>query len=355
MPNYKSARLPDLEASMEKPDDAGALSSVSSRCSIRVAICLAALVSVQLCVFMGIVVRFMNQTAEHTRQLSFELGQRNATTGQEEDSLRRSLGQLESALHDLSMSTETLAVKQRIIEQNMDVLEAKVREAPATATAAKQATVAPMPVFNENVKQKFDEISVNNFWGSHESVSGPGSEVKITQTVRGCIGQWIQKYKIKVFLDLPCGDANWQHLIEGMDQVEYHGFDIAQNSIDRAKRKNSGNSNMHFGLFDIGSSVPMKADVHMMRDVIQHWPTSFALQALRNSKASGTTYLLASTYPSARGNTEVPFGGYYGNNLQLSPFNFPEPLESCENYDGKYRSMGSKMQLFALQTWDGSR
>merc|ERR1712196_503351 len=53
----------------------------------------------------------------------------------------------------------------------------------------------------------FSYIAKQNTWNSQETLSGHGSELEATLTVRECLGQWITRYNIQVILDAPCGDG----------------------------------------------------------------------------------------------------------------------------------------------------
>jgi len=195
-----------------------------------------------------------------------------------------------------------------------------------------------------------NKIADTNFWASKESISGTGSTMKGTIGVRQCLARWIAKYNIRTFVDVPCGDGNWVGSIPGLDNILYQGFDIAEKSVMTARSKNTAHPNMSFNVFDISSNVPPKADMIMSRDVIQHWPLSFALKVLQNEKASGSKYLAVTTFPG-RTNKEVPLGGFYQNNMRVHPFNFPLELESCQNRAD--RSGDSDLVLYDLQAWNG--
>jgi hypothetical protein len=51
-------------------------------------------------------------------------------------------------------------------------------------------------------------------WGSSESVSGTGSTVDQTTTIRTILPQIIRSYAVSTILDIPCGDFNWMQLVD---------------------------------------------------------------------------------------------------------------------------------------------
>eukprot|EP01068_Selenidium_serpulae_P002887 Selendium_serpulae@DN2741_c0_g1_i1.p1 len=110
----------------------------------------------------------------------------------------------------------------------------------------------------------FDLIYEINYWGSRESFSGAGSGLYSTKHVRRCLGEWIQKYNIKSFGDI-CGDANWQAHIPGIHDIEYVGYDVAENALTRAREKNA-QYGFKFQFLDVSASPPPKHDAFMIRD-----------------------------------------------------------------------------------------
>ena len=62
---------------------------------------------------------------------------------------------------------------------------------------------------HKSIKDRFSYIYSAHYWPSNESVSGPGSELKNTKNIREEIKKIIDQYKIKKFLDIPCGDFTW--------------------------------------------------------------------------------------------------------------------------------------------------
>ena len=203
--------------------------------------------------------------------------------------------------------------------------------------------------FKSGVSYKvFEKTYAGNTWGSRESFSGEGSEMSITESVRKCLGNWIQKYSIDNFGDV-CGDTNWQKYIPGISKVDYTGYDVSEKALQYAANKNKDTA-FQFKPLDITAQVPDKHDAFMIRDVIQHLTLEQGVSALKNIKDSGAKYLIVSSYPAGR-NANIPTGFFYKNNVYEPPFNslqLAPALEVCDNYDGKHRRMGSKLMLIPL-------
>jgi hypothetical protein len=217
------------------------------------------------------------------------------------------------------------------------------------------------------LKAAFDHIANGNLWGSSESVSGKGSELSTTSTVRKCLGQWIEKYNVKIFMDIPCGDANWQGHIPGIDNITYKGFDIAEEPVKLARTKNAQHPHMSFGNLDLTSQVPQDSpDILLVRDVIQHLSLERGAALLANAKASGARYLAVSTWVDGHGkNIDIASGlhdaqvpnrhgsaiTFYKDDVHAAPFGLPKPVETCDNYSKKGYHVHDKLELIDLSTW----
>ena len=90
-------------------------------------------------------------------------------------------------------------------------------------------------LFVIRLKQKniFEKIYKTNYWGSSESISGPGSDLNNTLNIRYELPKIILKYKIQKVLDIPCGDFNWMKKILSKLDIDYLGCDIVNELIDK--------------------------------------------------------------------------------------------------------------------------
>src|SRR5262245_19053801 len=55
----------------------------------------------------------------------------------------------------------------------------------------------------------FSAIAQNNFWKGTESISGPGSGVERTATIRLDLIELLNRLRVDSILDAPCGDFMW--------------------------------------------------------------------------------------------------------------------------------------------------
>jgi hypothetical protein len=174
------------------------------------------------------------------------------------------------------------------------------------------------------MQRVFSHIRRVNLWESSESVSGRGSELSRTESIRTALPMLFEKFSITSLLDAPCGDFNWmQHVpLTGM---QYTGLDVVPELIERNQQQ-YGNATVHFVLGDITREVLPQVDLIFSRDCLVHLSLQDGCRALNQFKQSGSRYLLITTYPATTTNKDTPTGSWKPLNLCQPPFNLPEPL-----------------------------
>ena len=193
-----------------------------------------------------------------------------------------------------------------------------------------QAKAAVRPIALRLLPRKavFYLIYRRNSWGSRESASGLGSEVIITAAVRRDIATVIKEINTRSLLDAPCGDFNWMKEVD-VNLEDYVGVDIVSEIIVENQCR-FGTPNRCFVTLDIVSDPVPKADLILCLNCFIHLSFKDISSAIRNFRKSGsrdTSFLLTTTYPTIRHNRDIPTGDYRRINLQLLPFNFPEPIK----------------------------
>jgi len=171
----------------------------------------------------------------------------------------------------------------------------------------------------------FSEVFQGNLWGDKESLSGPGSNLMETRTIRRDLPRLLRKYGVGSILDIPCGDFNWMKEID-LSGVKYTGGDIVQGLID-ANNGRYGSENRVFVRLDLLADAIPKADLVFVRDCLVHFSFTDAFRALKNICASGSEYLMTTTFPCRVWNQNIATGGWRPLNFQVDPFSFPQPLE----------------------------
>ena len=64
-------------------------------------------------------------------------------------------------------------------------------------------------------------------------MSGTGSEIKYTENLRKWLIDFCRRTQIKTILDVPCVDLNWMRVVLPMIKVQYYGFDIVKDIIEK--------------------------------------------------------------------------------------------------------------------------
>lgn len=164
-----------------------------------------------------------------------------------------------------------------------------------------------------------------NRWSSSETVSGIGSDLEQTAVIRRELPDLLARHQIKTLVDAPCGDLFWLRQVEGMELDSYIGVDIVPELVHKLS-STQPMPNAEFRRLDVVSDPLPKADAVLCRDLLVHLNYQQIYRCLRNFRASGSTYLLVTTFPK-HANADIVSGRWRPVNLRGEPFAFPEPLE----------------------------
>ena len=176
-----------------------------------------------------------------------------------------------------------------------------------------------------SLKTVFSEIYHNNTWNDSESASGRGSTLARTAVIRTELPALLRRLKVASVLDAACGDFNWMRLVE-LPDIKYIGADIVPELIANHQRLYGGSGRV-FMIADISRDRLPQVDAILSREFLIHLSFARIRRVLSNFRKSGAEYLLCTTHTTIRENIDCPDGGWRSLNLQLSPFNFPAPLE----------------------------
>jgi pyruvate, water dikinase len=136
------------------------------------------------------------------------------------------------------------------------------------------------------------------------------------------------------FCDLGCGQLNWIKNIDFKEHL-YFGVDIATNNIFENSTQYS-NRNFSFRIADIVLDPIAPADYIICVDVLNYLTLEDAIKVINNIIHSGSRYLIASY---EKGNNKNDFGqtGEFNSlNFDITPFNFPQPLQRISDDTGDY-------------------
>ena len=199
-----------------------------------------------------------------------------------------------------------------------------------------QAVFALHETTYENI---FIDFYANRSWGESASLSGDGSDLTQTATIREEIPILLRRYNCDTMVDAPCGDFFWMRMVD-LPVSKYTGVELVQEVIDFIQSKFS-NEKYQFMQLDLTKGVIPKADMVLCRDCLVHLSYADIARAIRGFKASGSKYLLTTSFINRDYNYEIKTGEWHPLNLIKPPFNFPIPIaiivENCTEDRGRYR------------------
>lgn len=167
-----------------------------------------------------------------------------------------------------------------------------------------------------SLRAVFDGIYQRNEWNGTETRSGPGSGDAATRRIRQALIALVAELGITSVIDAACGEGYWQP-----DLPNYLGIDVSQKAIERAEQHHP---DRWYRVQDVRKACP-RGDLVLCRDAMQHVSLEDGQKILSAIRASGSRWLLASTYVCSE-NVDVRAGGYYSPNLTEPPFDLGPPL-----------------------------
>ena len=174
-------------------------------------------------------------------------------------------------------------------------------------------------------KEQFEVVYKAGGFGSSPSLSGVGSNFENTENIRVELPKLVNKYRITTILDIPCGDLYWMRHVD-LGSINYTGADIIEELV-RINEQKYGSGTKSFQVLDIVEDKLPCVDLVICRDCLIHLKLKDILSALASIKKSGSKYLLVSTYPQSKANSELGEQFWRPINLQIKPFALGDPLE----------------------------
>jgi hypothetical protein len=214
--------------------------------------------------------------------------------------------------------------------------------------------------FNRSLGKKFESIAKSGGWKSDgTTISGGGSTVEINKYRTKFLSEFMKDYGITQVIDIPCGDANWQHSIPDLDKISYFGSDISATALNSAKEKNKNRGHMKFSEkpIDLTENILKiqngEKALIIIKEVIQHLPLEQGMKMLKNAKKSGIKYIAVTNHDAKLFNVEknidIAAGGFYPNNIFLEPFNFKNPIRDInEELDADLQAGYGNLIIFDL-------
>jgi 2-polyprenyl-3-methyl-5-hydroxy-6-metoxy-1,4-benzoquinol methylase len=191
-----------------------------------------------------------------------------------------------------------------------------------------------------NLQQRFQRIHDTNLWGATDSVSGLGSQIEATATLRAELPALLRRLQATSLLDAPCGDAGW---IAGVELgVRVVGVDIVPHLIEGLRaRAARGELNGEYHLADITADAVPRCDAILCRDCLVHLSFANIARAVENFRRSGASWLIATTFPELHENADCEDGDWRALNFERAPFDWGAPAEllneNCMEGGGGWR------------------
>jgi hypothetical protein len=176
----------------------------------------------------------------------------------------------------------------------------------------------------DSPKQVFSNIFARNWWNNAESRSGWGAELQRTVSIRAELPKFILHHSVQSLLDAPCGDFHWMRHVHWPSGFRYVGGDIVHDLIIENRRKYP---DVDFLELDVLCDSLPDVDAWLARDLMIHFPDEAVRTVINQFRKSTVRYLLATTYPNARQNSDIRYGQVRHLNLCAPPFSLPPPFE----------------------------
>ena len=219
--------------------------------------------------------------------------------------------------------------RRRIGELAVMALDRAVRPLGIGLISYTRYAVVPAPRTDGAAASRFDGIAADNLWGSAESLSGKGSEIRQSAPYRERLIRLIEKRKFGSMFDAPCGDLNWMRLVLEQCPIKYVGGDISTTVVELNRQRYP---HLEFTPFDITRDTFPAADVWHCRDCLFHLSEEDIFLALRNFVSSGIPFALITNHQGMIRNVDIETGGWRYLDLMRAPFNLPPPLERLSDY-----------------------
>ncbi len=190
----------------------------------------------------------------------------------------------------------------------------------------------------------FTEIYRDEWWDGEQSVSGTGSSLDQASVLIAELPGLLRELGVGSLLDIPCGDFHWMSQTD-LSGVSYVGAEIVEELVER-NRRTYERENVEFRKLNLIADPLPQADLVLCRDCLVHFSFADVFSSLGNICASGSSYLLTTTFPSRAENRDILTGRWRPLNLEVAPFSLPRPIrlvnEGCTERDGQYsdKSLG---------------
>lgn len=156
-------------------------------------------------------------------------------------------------------------------------------------------------------------------WGGH---SGGGSAPYWNIDYRAFLEKFMAMNHIRSVVDIGCGDWQFSRYIN-FSGIRYSGFDVVPSVVER-NRERFGSSSVSFDLVPENLAEVPKADLLIMKDVLQHLPNAEIHRHRTELFDRYPRCLLSNSFRKVQTdvNTEIEYGQFRCLDLNAAPYNF---------------------------------
>jgi SAM-dependent methyltransferase len=176
--------------------------------------------------------------------------------------------------------------------------------------------------------ERFTAVYKNRVWltgRSNGSLSGWGSELENTKSVRAQLPELLNSLGTRSLLDVGCGDFTW---MKGVAYpFRYFGIDIVPDVIENNNALHRSEQRL-FAVMDATRDPLPQADAILCREVLFHLSFADIRRLIKNVRRSGGSYLIATNDNDLKYNADIISGDFRLLNVHKSPFFFPSATAS---------------------------
>ena len=183
-------------------------------------------------------------------------------------------------------------------------------------------------LFFSSLNDRFSAVYENRVWlngRSTGSLSGFGSELENTETLRENFAELLESLEARSLLDIGCGDFTWMK--EVVFPHQYVGVDIVRSVIEKNNALYSS-ALRSFAVMDATRDRLPGADAVLCREVLFHLSFKDIWCLVENIRRSESMFLIATSDGDIKYNADILSGDFRMLNLRRAPFYFAEPTLS---------------------------
>ena len=164
------------------------------------------------------------------------------------------------------------------------------------------------------MSESFRDIYLLDTWGDG---SGRGSTPDNTVAYREFLQKFLTLHDIRTVVDLGCGDWRFSCLID-WSGIDYLGIDAVPEVIERNARRHGERA--RFLCRDVSSCELPPADLALVKDVLQHWPSDVIRSFVSRLRRYPYVLITNCSYEHAQLNGDIGMGGFRPLDLTREPF-----------------------------------